>query len=79
MIVYVSFEVRMSDLWLPDGADQIEALRQGLLEHAKSRHASRVKPGASPAEDAVQVEPVESIGGLYNEPPAGAVEPRSLG
>jgi hypothetical protein len=68
MIVYVSFSVQMNELWLPDDPNEIEALRLSLLQHAKSLHAERVKPGYSPQEDDVQVERVESIGGLYNEP-----------
>lgn len=80
MIVYASFEVRMKELWLPDDPQEIEALRRSLLEHAKRLHATRVRPGASPTEDDVEVERVESIGGLYNEPPApGAEKAPSLG
>jgi hypothetical protein len=68
MIAYATFAVRMSELWLPDDVGEIEALRLSLLQHARSLHATRVKPGSSPAEDDVQVERIESIGGLYNEP-----------
>ena len=67
MIVYASFAVRMNELWLPDDAGEIEALRLSLLQHARSLHATRVRPGSSPAEDDVKVERIESIGGLYNE------------
>ena len=68
MIVYASFEVRLNELWLPDDVKEIEALRLSLLEHARSLQAARVKPGYSPTEEDVQVDRVESIGGLYNEP-----------
>jgi hypothetical protein len=67
MIVYVSFEVRMRGLWLEDDAGEIEALRLKLLELARGLHAERVKAGYAPKEDDVQVDRLESIGGLGEE------------
>jgi hypothetical protein len=67
MIVYVSFEIRMHELWLKDDPKEIEALRLSLLEYARRLHAERVRPGYHPGEDDVQVDRVESIGGLDNE------------
>jgi hypothetical protein len=66
---YVSFTVCMNELWLPDDVGDIEALRLSLLEQARSLHATRVRPGSSPAEEDVQVErdqasPLTSTRGL---------------
>ncbi|HEV3459862.1 MAG TPA: hypothetical protein VHG32_25225 [Thermoanaerobaculia bacterium] len=72
MIVYVSFEIRMHGLWLPDDVQEIERLRLRVLDHAKRLQAQHVQPGHPPKEEDVVVERKESIGGLYNEPPAGA-------
>ena len=47
--------------------EEIEALRLSFLEYARRLHAERVRPGYRPGEDDVQVDRVESIGGLDNE------------
>ena len=67
MIVYASFEIRMHELWLKDDPKEIEALRLSFLEYARRLHAERVRPGYRAGEDDVQVDRVESIGGLDNE------------
>jgi transcriptional regulator with XRE-family HTH domain len=74
MIVYVSFEIRMHGLWLPDDAREIEKLRLQILDYARHLQARHVRPGHPPREEDVEVDRKESIGGLDNEPPAGADE-----
>jgi hypothetical protein len=67
MIVYVSFKVSMNGLWLKD-AKEIESLRLQLLEQARRLQAERVRAGHSTQDEDVEVERVESIGGVPEEP-----------
>jgi len=67
MVVYVSFEVRMHGLWLRD-SEAIETLRLRLLEQARRLQAERVRPGHLPEEGDVEVDRVESIGAVPEEP-----------
>jgi alpha-ketoglutarate-dependent taurine dioxygenase len=63
VVVYVSYQIRLDNVWL-SGPEAVETLRQELLTLARRLRMEHARPGYPDVEADVEVERVEMIGGV---------------